>query len=83
MVLRAFKKGEHTVKNVNIERVDRRAVDEGGNGFGILIRCPSGRSILLHSVCVRREDAERICETVNRLIVSECHVYDVIEDLLP
>ena len=83
MVLIAFKKGEHTVKNVNIKCVYLSVVDEGSIGFGILIACPSGRSILLRSVCVRREDAEQICATVNRLAVSECHIYDVIEDMLP
>ena len=63
--------------------VDLSVIDEGDAGFGILVRCPSGDEWKFHSVCLRRSDAKRICETVNRLGVSECHIRDVIEDLLP
>lgn len=83
MVLRDLAKGGVIVKKMNIEYVDLELVDEGGRGFGLLVRCPSGENFLLHSVCIDRNDAEYIAKTVNRLGVSECHVYDVIEDLLP
>lgn len=63
--------------------VDLDVVDEGDAGFGFLVRYPSGEEVVLHSVCADRLDAERICEVVNRLGVSGCHVRDVIEDLLP
>ena len=63
--------------------VDLSVIDEGDAGFGILVRCPSGEEWTLHSVCVNRSDVEHICDAVNRLGVSECHVRDVIEDLLP
>lgn len=62
--------------------VDLSVIDEGDAGFGVLVRCPSGEEWTLHSVCLNRFDAERICEVVNRLGVSECHIRDVIEDLL-
>lgn len=65
------------------EYVTLSLLDEGDAGFGILVKFASGEDLVLHSVCVHREDAERICEVVNRIGVSECQVRDVIEDLLP
>ena len=83
MVLRVLKKGERAVNEMKTNFVDLSVIDEGDAGFGILVRCPSGDEWTFHSVCLRRSDSERICETVNRLGVSECHIRDVIEDLLP
>ena len=71
------------MKKLKVEYVDLDVIDEGNDGFGLFIRHPSGECRVLHSVCVRRADAERIAETVNRLGVSECHICEVIEDLLP
>ena len=68
---------------MNVERVDLSLIDEGESGFGILVRSQCGTETILHSVCMQREEAMRICEVINRLGVSECHMCDVIEDLLP
>ena len=51
--------------------------------FGILVKLPCGDEYVISSVCTRAEDARSICETVNRAKVSECHIRDVLEDLLP
>ena len=83
IVIRVFRKGGSNVKKLKVEYVDLDVIDEGNDGFGLFIRYPSGECRVLHSVCVRRADAERIAETVNRLGVSECHICEVIEDLLP
>lgn len=71
------------MNEMNVECVDLSLIDEGDAGFGIVVRFPSGEETVLHSVCMHRCDAERVCNVVNRLGVSECHIRDVIEDLLP
>ena len=71
------------MKKMNIECVDLSLIDEGKSGFGILVKLPSGAVKVLHSVSTHRSEVIRICKTVNRLGVSECHVCDVIEDFLP
>ena len=62
--------------------VEMSVIEEDGNSFGILVRTPSGRTLVFTSVSTRYERALEICEVVNRSGVSECHVYDVLEDLL-
>ena len=83
MVLRVLTKGEVAVKKMKMERVDLSPIDEGELGFGICVRSDSGAEMILHSICMQRGEAMRICEVVNRFGVSECHIRDVIEDLLP
>ncbi len=52
-------------------------------GFGLRITLRSGEEKEYPSLFVSRAEAERLCERINRLGVSECHIYDVIEDSLP
>ena len=71
------------MKKMSIEYAHIVVIDEGDDGFGFLIECPSGEHRIIHSACSHLDDAEQIANTVNRLGVSACHIYDVIEDLLP
>ncbi len=52
-------------------------------GFGISVLLPSGMKKEYAALYANRLDAEDLCDKINRDGVSECHVYDIIEDALP
>ncbi len=52
-------------------------------GFGLQITFPTGEEREYISLFVNREDAERLRKKMERLGVSECNIYDIIEDSLP
>ncbi len=58
-------------------------IENDGLGFGLHITFPSGEEKEYISLFTVREDAERLCEKIERLGVSECNIYDIIEDSLP
>ena len=58
-------------------------VEEGKRSFGLRVTLPGGNEYVISSVCTRLEDARSICDTVNRSDVSELHIREILEDLLP
>ena len=47
------------------------------------MRLPSGQVRRIDSIVFDRDSIEALCERMNRLGVSECHVDEIIEDFLP
>lgn len=53
------------------------------NGYGLSTTLPSGKTISFRSLTFDRCSIDELCGTMNRLGVSECQMYDIIEDFLP
>ena len=58
-------------------------IGDTGEGFGISVTLPSGEVRNLRSLTFDRALVEELCEKANRLGVSECQLYEIIEDFLP
>ena len=52
-------------------------------GFGISVTLPSGEKRQLRSLTFDRSAIEELCRSANRIGVSECQLYEIIEDFLP
>lgn len=52
-------------------------------GFGLSVTLPSGQVRELDSLTFDRDAIVQLCERMNRLGVSECQLYEIIEDFLP
>ncbi len=52
-------------------------------GFGLCVTLPSGKKREYSSMYVDRNDAEELCDMINRNCVSEEHISEIIEDALP
>ena len=65
------------------EFVRSKVIGDAKHGYGLLITLPSGDDVKYNSLFFKLEKSEKLCRLINRLGVSECHIYDVIEDSLP
>ena len=51
--------------------------------YGLCVETPSGETMSYKSLFVSAEKAKRLCEKINRCNVTECEIFDIIEDELP
>lgn len=71
-------------KNVMLkEFVKSKVIGDAKDGYGLLITLPSGENVKYNSLFFKSEKSEKLCRLINCLGVSECHIYDIIEDSLP
>ena len=52
-------------------------------GYGLSVTLPSGKTRSFRSLTFERREIDELCDKMNRLGVSECQLYDIIEDFLP
>ena len=57
-------------------------VDRDG-GFGLSVTLTGGEVKNFYSLTNNRDEIEGLCERINRLEVSEHHLYEILEDFLP
>ncbi len=55
----------------------------GRGQFDLKLICPSGKERIVPDICKDSTDAQYYCDKINRNSVSDCHIDDVVEDLLP
>ena len=65
------------------EFVESKVIGDAKHGYGLLITLPGGEYVKYNSLFFQLEKSEKLCRLINRLKVSECQIYDVIEDSLP
>ena len=51
--------------------------------YGITVRCDGEEILTISDVSTDRKKVERLAELCNDKGLSVCHIYDVIEDILP
>ncbi len=57
--------------------------DNAVGGFDLAFTLSSGELKVYHFVFCDRGDAEAFVELIDRMDVSEVHIFDVLEDALP
>ena len=65
-----------------ISFVRSEVVGSCDGGFGLLIRLPNGEEKVFDSLTFDRLSIEQLSDRINRLGVSEAHLYEIIEDFL-
>ncbi len=58
-------------------------IGDDESGFGLAVTLPSGEVRVICSLTFDRCAIGELCERMNRLGVSECQLYEIIEDFLP
>ncbi|MBE6646102.1 MAG: hypothetical protein E7611_00505 [Ruminococcaceae bacterium] len=58
-------------------------IGDGEVGFGLSFVLPSGEVRSVDSLTFDRAAIDMLCERMNRLGVTECQLYEILEDFLP
>ena len=72
-------KGKMTMKTF----VKAKVIEDEMRGYGLSACLPSGKEREYVALYVSRDNAERLCDKINRGDVCESHIDDIIEDSLP
>lgn len=70
------------VRAVSLSYLKCKVIGDGETGFGILVTLPSGKVRRFESLTFDMNACETLAERVNRLEVSECHLYEILDDFL-
>ena len=74
---------ERTLEIMTLPFLVFEVIGDDRQGFGLSYTLPSGEVREIGSLAFDRAAIMELCEMMNRLGVSECQLYEIIEDFLP